>query len=241
MPNTKQIPLSGYVVRDKQEFALPKAHVDAKPNVMNLTYIIRNILLPNINESCFFEKQSDSTDDYILRPVALFDIAYRDLQECERWPMDNIERKRYARTKEYCAKIFNRFYRGMSNDQIYMLNNEMEKMEQAIKHDYDILYIQVLDALRAGFADEKMRLYTAKLCVIHVCVDLPMKYLDVCLGGSRIRELDFVSHNVNLMMRYYATNDQGVEGDINLNHSNILGMAMKAFQNRFFMTKMVGA
>lgn len=216
-----------------------QAHVKARPTCTNVSYVIREILLHNINEHAVIEKQSQNTDDYILRPVALFDIAYRDLQECSSWPMDEAERMRYKRTMESCTKIFNRFYRGMSDEQIYMLNEAMEKMENAIKKDYDIMYIQIQEALRAGFANDQLRNYAAKLCVVHVCVDLPMKYMNACLGGTRIRDLEVVSKNVNLMMRYYASTDPSVDGDIDLNRSEMIVMALKAFQNKFFFVKMV--
>lgn len=229
------------VVDNKSDYVMPQAHVNSKPNVSNLTYVIRNILLKNINEHAIIYNQSDRTDDYILRPLALFDMAYSDLQDCASWPMNKIERKRYERTLDYCSKIFKRFYRGMSDEQIYLLNVAMEKLEAAIKHDYEILYYKIHEALGAGFADEQMRTYTARLCVVHVCVDLPMKYLHNCMGKARIWELEQVSGNVNRMMAYYATNDDGVEGDINLNHSEKIRMALKAFQNKYLFTKMVNA
>lgn len=233
--------ISGMVERKRSQYSIAQAHVDTRPNVTNLSYVIRNILLRNIDEHLIIENYSNRTDDYILRPIALFDVAYSDLQDCASWPMNKAERDRYDRTMKCCSKIFNRFYRGMSQEQIYLLNVEMEKLGTAIKHDYDILYYKILEALSVGFANDQMRQYTAKLCVIHVCVDLPMKYFYNCLGKARIRELEHVSNNVNSMMVYYATNDEGVEGDINLNHSEKIRMALKAFQNKYLFTKMVNA
>lgn len=223
----------------KAEYGYTNApvHSNVSKDVLNYTYIIRQILLKNINPAASIEKSSEHTDDHILRPIALLDVAYRDLQNCKKWPMSDGEQRRYHRTMSYMHAIFTRMYKHMSDDQIYMLNEAMEKMEEKIQKDYTILKIKCSEALRSAFDNNAYREYVSTLCIILVCVDLPRKYMYEFFH-ARIEDLERVSKNVQLMMRYYATIDSKTTADIDLNRSEMIAMSLRAFQNKFFKVEM---
>lgn len=204
----------------------------------NYSYIIRNILLRNMNDKCYVEKSGNRTDDYILRPVALLDIALRDLQQCESWNMTEDVRKLYRLIMMDMHDLFRRFYRHMGEEQIYMLSEAMEKMEKGIQHDYDVLKFQVRQAMTEFFNNDENLTYESILCVIHVCLDLPRLYMQKEFE-ARFEELENASQNVNILMHYYATMDDGTEADIDLNRCEMVAASMKAFSNRFYFMKMV--
>lgn len=219
-------------------FTGAKLDNDVSSTCTNYSYIIRKILLKNINEHSKIVRSGATTDDFILRPIALLDVAMRDLQECESWPLDETERRRYERTMQCMHAIWKRMYTNMGEEQIYLLSEAMEKMEVGIANDYQILKVQISEGLRSGFQSDENRMYCAHLCIAHVCVDLPMKYL-LKEFNSRIKELEAVSKNVCLMMRYFATIDGGTEADIDLNHDTMICNALRAFQNKFYALRLI--
>lgn len=202
-------------------------------------FIIRNILLKNINSQAdvCYQNAKDDLDDNILRPVALLDIAYRDLQECKDWPLSYTEKRRYHRTMEYMHNIWKRLYRHMGEGQIYQLTEAMEKMENNIQKDYQILQIQILEGLRSVFYDDDNRTYVAKLCVLQALVDIPRKYMESNMK-AKIEDLERVSANVIAMKRYFSERDK-CKSIVNLNNIQMISLAAKAFANRFKKIKMV--
>lgn len=214
-------------------------HLDVSDTCTNPSYIIRNILLKNIGSTLVIEKAGRLVDDVILKPIAILDIAYRELQACKDMKMDYAEQRRYHRTLQYMHTIFTRAYKHMSEEQIYILNKYMDKLEEAIQTHLDILHNQLFEALRRDFVDDETRKSEANICAIHLLVDIPRMYL-LQKFGTRIKELDNVSTNVHKLMNYYAKIDEGVTGDVDLNRrGQNLELACKAFHNKLLYSELV--
>ena len=110
--------------------------------------LITGKLLHNVNPIAKITKEGDRSADWYLRPIALFDIMYRDLQELNgNLPITDAEARRWVRTMNYCSQFMRSLYVGMSLDEIYELNEAMEKMETAIARHIPPLKMAMRNAM----------------------------------------------------------------------------------------------
>lgn len=167
-----------------------------------LHQLITGKLLHNINKNAVITKEGDRSADWLLRPIALFDILYGDLQELNgNLPLSPVEARRYIRTMNYCSTFIRSLYIGMSMDEIYELNEAMEKMETAIARHIPPLKMATRNALCNEVSDQQM--------LDHMCAMYCMYiYADLCNNEIRshykvnCKETKFIMDNVKTLLLF---------------------------------------